>query len=158
MSSSSVHVADCDGLIIPFARRADAEAVAAQWNIDHAGAPSDGRRRGARVVEVDAWHGEGAVWDCLPGYGLMWAATVSYLPDGECVREWPVSGRWAWEFEENDYTTADAEWVTLYRPGPDAVTDAHARGSDRGAVAEAYTIARAEALRLCGGHPGAKAP
>ncbi|MFE9319144.1 tyrosine-type recombinase/integrase [Streptomyces albidoflavus] len=144
------------GKVLAFWESGVARAVVEQWTLD--------RGPGARVETwaVDWWirqQGNGVqgvrgeapqrvwVWSLGPAlYGMDGTERTS----AEDVHE--PQGRWVWEWEEGA-TAEAATWRTEWVPGGAALTRAAASGVELDAVRAAYAEARAEALRLCAGHP-----
>lgn len=160
-----VYVVVLDGREVPFADRQHAQDVADQWNDDHAEQFADMRadgwpedkivRRGAvGPEERERWTGGGGVWTRMPDRQFVHHRSAAVSPDGTPAREpGPMVSRWTWEFEPDTFTTKPAEFRTEFRPGPAALTEAHARGTNKFAVSRAFDEAQAEALEVCGQSP-----
>ncbi|WP_439082156.1 tyrosine-type recombinase/integrase [Streptomyces sp. WL006] len=139
-----------------FWRQEDAEAVAAQWELD---------RAEEALVEVwtAAWwkrsRGElDLVRDRVPDRRRMWEiGPACYSADGTERVERPEDhgprAVWAWEWEP---TFTDERAVPHVEWGESGETEARAYGVSREAVVAAYEQARADALRVCARHPQAR--
>lgn len=167
MTEAPVYVATLSLRQVPFANKADAEAVVELWNADHAEAVAQLRSEGLNrladqtVAQLEEWPGEkwarsgpggmNAVWTRIPARRLVHGALAAYKSDGSCAREshWTTT---AWEFEPDSYTTKDAEWGVEHRPGTHAESEGSARGTDKTAVEAAFMKAREEVLRICEQH------
>lgn len=167
MPEASVYVATLSLRQVPFADRANAEAVVEQWNADHAESVAQLRAEGLdrladrTIAKLEEWPREkwartgpggiDAVWTRIPERRLVHRAVATYKADGSLANE----SRWmttAWEFEPDTYTTKAAEWSVEHRPGRHAQSEASARGTDAGAVDTAFIKAREDALQMCERH------
>ncbi|MFD9593112.1 hypothetical protein ACFWA9_10180 [Kitasatospora sp. NPDC059973] len=142
---------------VPFAHREHAEAVVTQWAQDHHDRPA----------VVEEWPGQrwqqfgpgglSAVRRTVPARVRVFSmGPKSWAPDGRELVTWisDLEGwRWVWDFETDSYTDRPALARVEHRPGPSALTQASARGTDETAVREAFARACAEAQRTCGESP-----
>nr|BEK67371.1 hypothetical protein KPHV_45980 [Kitasatospora purpeofusca] len=64
--------------------------------------------------------------------------------------QWAVT---AWDFETDLCTDRQVAWRTARRPGGDQLVEAQVRGTDKGAVVDAYVQAKAQVVDR-GQNPG----
>lgn len=163
--SGTIYVVELQHYQAAFADRAHAEAVARQWDADHAEQVAflrgdDCERLADELIarinewpqEKWAWKGPGgmdAVWHQMPDRQYVHSRSASF--NGDCVAtfEAPVFSRWVWEFQEGGYTDEPSVWWTDRRPGRDVRVEAWAKGTDLDAVEAAFAKAQGEARRLC---------
>ncbi|MFJ7489762.1 tyrosine-type recombinase/integrase [Streptomyces sp. NPDC097727] len=162
----AVYVAHLGSQRIAFWDEGDAEGMAERWV----------RERGGSVhiekMTSDGWIGsigDGASADSalksvrtqIPCRAWVWeVGPVQYAPDGSEVVTKPSAaetrGSWRWDFE--DLYTEELSHRAVERPiGPEPRTVAWAWGRDEDTVRAAFATARAEALRICGLIPSARA-
>ncbi|MFI1865595.1 tyrosine-type recombinase/integrase [Streptomyces jumonjinensis] len=127
-----------------FARRQHAQDVAKQWNDDRAETitklieagwtEDEGNRvRAVGPEERERPAGGGDAWTRRPARQFVHHQVASFHPDGTLAYEpEPLSSLWVWEFETDFYTAKAAQMRTEFRPGPDARTEAYARGDQQG--------------------------
>ncbi|MGR3936254.1 tyrosine-type recombinase/integrase [Streptomyces sp. BRA346] len=145
-TAPTVYVACLGERHVPFAHRAYAEAVAAQWGADHPGCST-----GMEEWDREKWerHGSGgglAVRDRMPDRRVVHHAHALFLAGGHRLNTGGPE-RWstpAWEFEAEHYTDLPVRWHTARRPGQEV--DALVRGTDKGAVDKAFGEACAQAV------------
>jgi hypothetical protein len=161
-----VHVAHVGPHRIPFWDPADAEGTAERWVREHGGSVH------VEKTTTDGWIGAvggetgaetvlKAIRTQVPCRAWVWeAGPVAYAADGSEVVTDPsaaeLRGAWQWDFEDS-YTEEASHQAVERRMGPPAQTIARAWGRDEGAVRAAFANARAEALRICGLIPSARA-
>jgi integrase len=158
----SLYVAHLGALRLACWRPEHAEEVAERWTRERGGAVRVERMSAEWWVrstggQVGSDNGLKAVRDELPARAFVWSVGPAlYDADGQERTPQPgvhqPAGRWVWDFEA-DYTEEPAHSTTQWQPGPDALTEARARGLDKDAVQAAYAVARADAVRTCSFHP-----
>jgi hypothetical protein len=133
---------------IPFASRELALAVVVQWCADHAEATTAVEEWEAEKWELESPLGISEVRESAPIRRLVHHAGAVFLPGGsESAMELPEHwAEQAWEFETDAYTARPAAWRTLRRSGSGQEVEAHVRGTDAAAVAEAFAQARVQAI------------
>lgn len=143
-----VFIARLDEQRIPFLRRGHALAVVDQWGSEQPGRTAEMEEWDRVKWETDGPSGAREIRDRLPDRRLVFHAFAVFRPGGERLalgmpEQWAVT---AWDFESDLYTDRSASWRTTRRPGADALVEAQVRGTDREAVAEAYDLARSQAV------------
>lgn len=160
----TIYVAHLDLQQVAFADKAHAEAVAKQWDQDHAHAVEEHRADGlgrladrliARIEEQpdEQWArlgpgGMSAVWRQMPDRRLVHYRTAQYGSGGRKVTDTGLCVGWRWEFQEDGYTAQAAQCRVERRPGAAVLVEATARGLDQQAVEGAFKQAANRALAM----------
>ncbi len=133
---------------IAFASRELALAVVDQWGADHAEATAAVEEWESEKWELESPLGRADVRESAPTRRLVHRAVAVFLPGGsESAAELPEQwAEYAWEFETDAYTARPVAWRTLRRSGSGQEVEAHVRGTDAAAVAEAFAQARVQAI------------
>ncbi|MFG3295658.1 tyrosine-type recombinase/integrase [Streptomyces sp. NPDC048179] len=145
-AESMVYVARLGERRVPFLHRGHSEAVVSEWSADHPDRPSEVEEWNRSKWEHEGPGGVQAIRDRSPDRRIVHHAHAVFLPSGERINvgrdeQWSTP---AWEFETDLYTDLPVRWHTTRRPGQEV--EAQVRGTDREAVATAFTDACAQAV------------
>ncbi|MCW8383412.1 tyrosine-type recombinase/integrase [Streptomyces justiciae] len=146
LPGATVYVARLGERLVPFRHREHAVAVVSQWRTDHSDRPAELEEWDQGKWEDKGPGGARAIRAKAPDRRIVHHAHAVFLPGGERLNighhdQWSVA---AWEFETDLYTDLSVRWHTTCRPGQEV--EAQVRGTDRDAVAAAFTDACAQAV------------